>query len=243
MHRAIILSLFVFAALCRAADYQVEGNIRYSHFPENVLDILQSRAPALQNRPGVVLIHGDGLVQGQKESMVEQFAVPFIQHGFVVANVEYRLAEAASAEGVRDVLTAVDWFHDHAGQYKVDTRRIIVLGASAGGRLGLQAASFGPAASVAAVIDFFGVVESPDPLLSPLAHVRKGLPPVLAIHGDADPTVPYDQSVRLIQALKSAGDDAELITVPGGKHGFTPAEMDKLWPQIFKWLKKRRISS
>ena len=70
MHRAIILSLFVFAALCRAADYQVEGNIRYSHFPENVLDILQSRAPALQNRPGVVLIHGDGLVQGQKESMV-----------------------------------------------------------------------------------------------------------------------------------------------------------------------------
>jgi hypothetical protein len=41
--------------------------------------------------------------------------------------------------------------------------------------------------------------------------------------------------VRLTKALKEAGDDAELITVPG--------EMSKLWPQIFKWLKKRKIGS
>jgi dipeptidyl aminopeptidase/acylaminoacyl peptidase len=79
--------------------------------------------------------------------------------------------------------------------------------------------------------------------LSPMMYLRKGLPPVLAIHGDADPTVPYDQSVRLAKALKAAGDDAELITVPGGKHGFPPEDMNKLWPQIFKWLKKHKITS
>jgi dipeptidyl aminopeptidase/acylaminoacyl peptidase len=55
--------------------------------------------------------------------------------------------------------------------------------------------------------------------------------------------VPYDQSVRLAKALKAAGDDAELITVPGGKHGFSPEDMNKLWPQIFKWLKKHKITS
>ena len=77
--------------------------------------------------------------------------------------------------------------------------------------------------------------------LSPITYVRKGLPPVLAIHGDNDEIVPYEQSARLIKALKGAGDDAELITVPGAKHAFTPDQMQKLWPQIFMWLKKHKI--
>jgi dipeptidyl aminopeptidase/acylaminoacyl peptidase len=49
--------------------------------------------------------------------------------------------------------------------------------------------------------------------------------------------------VALVKALKNSGDDAELITVPGGKHDFTAAQMEQLWPQIFQWLKKRKISS
>ena len=56
--------------------------------------------------------------------------------------------------------------------------------------------------------------------LSPLTYVRPGLPPVLTIHGDADPTVPYAQSVRLHKALGDAGVPNELMTIPGGKHGF-----------------------
>jgi dipeptidyl aminopeptidase/acylaminoacyl peptidase len=49
--------------------------------------------------------------------------------------------------------------------------------------------------------------------------------------------------VALVKALKSAGDDAELITMPGGDHLFTPAQMEQLWPQIFQWLKKRKIGN
>jgi acetyl esterase/lipase len=56
--------------------------------------------------------------------------------------------------------------------------------------------------------------------VSPLTYVRAGLPPVLTIHGDADPTVPYTQSVRLHKALADAGVVNELMTIPGGKHGF-----------------------
>ena len=47
----------------------------------------------------------------------------------------------------------------------------------------------------------------------------------------------------MIKNLKAAGNDAELITLPGGQPELTPAEMEKLWPQIFKWLKKRKITS
>ena len=37
--------------------------------------------------------------------------------------------------------------------------------------------------------------------VSPLTYVRSGLPPILTIHGDADPTVPYQHAVRLGQEL------------------------------------------
>jgi acetyl esterase/lipase len=262
----LIACFLVLDSLALGADYQIQANIRYDQYPETVLDILQAPAPALKNRPGVIVIHGGGWVQGDKERMVERFCVPFIQHDFVIANVEYRLAKAAAAPAaVNDVLKAAQWFYDHAPDYKVNRNQILVMGGSAGGHLALMVAMV-PAIKVAAVIDFYGIADVPDQLdgphkrqyavtwvpeqpdrmelarrLSPITHVRKGLPPILAIHGDADQTVPYGQSVQLIKALKAAGDDAELITVPGGKHGFPPEEMNKLWPQIFKWLKKRKI--
>jgi acetyl esterase/lipase len=271
----VVLSLLGLSALVRAADYQIEANIRYSLHPETVLDIIQARAPALKNRPGVIVIHGGGWIQGDKESMLERFCLPFVEHGFVVANVEYRLAASATAPAaVNDVLEAAKWFRDHAADYKVDPNQIIVTGNSAGGHLAMmvgmapESAGLGPSIKIVAIVNFYGISDVPDQLqgahlqtyavtwvpeqpgrmelakkLSPITYVRKGLPPVLSIHGDADPVVPYDQSVRLTKELKAAGDQVELITVPGGEHGFPPEEMNKVWPQIFKWLKKHKISS
>jgi len=84
--------LLVCTTLSWCADYRIEANIRYDHYPETVLDILQPVAPALKNRPGVIVIHGGGWIQGEKESVTEKYCVPFVQHGMVVANLEYRLA-------------------------------------------------------------------------------------------------------------------------------------------------------
>lgn len=61
--------------------------------------------------------------------------------------------------------------------------------------------------------------------VSPLTYVRRGVPPVLTIHGDEDPTVPYTHAVRLHKALKDAGVSNELLTIPGGKHGFTCCDL------------------
>ena len=55
--------------------------------------------------------------------------------------------------------------------------------------------------------------------VSPLSHVRSGLPPVLTIHGDADRIVPHQHAVRLHEELTGAGVANELHTVPGGGHG------------------------
>lgn len=58
--------------------------------------------------------------------------------------------------------------------------------------------------------------------LSPLTYVRKDVPPVLTIHGDADPTVPYTHGTRLHAALQAAGATSELVTIPQGRHGGFP---------------------
>ena len=54
---------------------------------------------------------------------------------------------------------------------------------------------------------------------SPLTYVRAGVPPTISIHGDADPLVPYQQSVAMEAALRSAGTPVKLVAVPGGVHG------------------------
>jgi len=54
---------------------------------------------------------------------------------------------------------------------------------------------------------------------SPLTQVGANAPPTLLIHGDADPLVPYQQSVAMEAALRSAGATVKLVTVPGGVHG------------------------
>ena len=66
--------------------------------------------------------------------------------------------------------------------------------------------------------------------VSPLTYVREGLPPVLTIHGDADPTVPYSLALRLREALAHAGVTNRLHTVPGGGHGgFTVDEYQDVY--------------
>lgn len=55
--------------------------------------------------------------------------------------------------------------------------------------------------------------------VSPIHYVRKTSPPTFIVHGDADPTVPYQQSVELHKKFKEVGVTTEFITVPGGLHG------------------------
>lgn len=78
--------------------------------------------------------------------------------------------------------------------------------------------------------------------LSPLTYVRPGLPPIFTAQGDADPTVPYEHSVRLHKALTAAGVPNQLYTVPGGKHGgWTTEQYLSVQEAIFAFLKQHGV--
>ena len=79
-------------------------------------------------------------------------------------------------------------------------------------------------------------------MVSPLTYVRPGLPPIMSIQGDDDPTVPYAHSVRLHQALDKAGVPYVHFTVPKGKHlGYTDDEMQRIYASIRSFLDKHDV--
>lgn len=56
--------------------------------------------------------------------------------------------------------------------------------------------------------------------ISPIHHVKKGLPPTIIFHGKADTTVPYATVEKFTEVMKSAGNRCELIGYEGQPHGF-----------------------
>lgn len=63
--------------------------------------------------------------------------------------------------------------------------------------------------------------EKPDlaKLASPIQHIDAHDPPLLLIHGDADPQMPPEQSRELAAAYEKAGLPVKLIILPGAVHG------------------------
>jgi acetyl esterase/lipase len=56
--------------------------------------------------------------------------------------------------------------------------------------------------------------------ISPIHHVKKGLPPTIIFHGKADTTVPYATVEKFTEVMKAAGNRCELIGYEGQPHGF-----------------------
>jgi len=152
----------------------IQRGMHYDRYAATVLDILTPKTPAGSSMPGVVVFHGGGWIHSGKETAYESLCLPYLERGFVVANVEYRVSVQATAPAaVTDALDATHWFFKHARQYHVDPKRIVVTGGSAGGHLALMAgmtpksAHLGPVSPVAAVVDGYGITDALD-LLSGL---------------------------------------------------------------------------
>ena len=62
---------------------------------------------------------------------------------------------------------------------------------------------------------------------SPLTWVKPDAAPTLCIHGTADTYVAHEQSVWLVEKLRAAGVEAQLLTLEGAGHGFKGADAEK----------------
>ena len=262
-------------------DYDVVPNVTYvtAGNTEVKLDIYRRRGVTTP-QPTVIHFHGGFWAAGTKEAS-QMYLLPWLEMGWNVVNVEYRLARTALAPAaVEDCLCALRFVAAQAKTYNFDVNHIVSMGESAGGHLALTTGMIpetsglarecegAPLPKVAAIINWYGVADVADVIddgphkanlavqwfggmpnrdelahrLSPLTYIRADQPPVLTIHGDADPTVNYQQAVRLHEALTKAGVQNQLLTIPGGKHGnFSPDERTKIYLTIREFLKKNNL--
>ena len=165
-----------------ANDYQVFPNLTYltaSNYDVK-LDVYARRGVTTP-QPTVVYFHGGFWAAGSKEGSLMSL-IPWMEMGWTVVNVEYRLARIARAPAaVEDCLCALRYVAAQAKTYNLDTNRLVVTGESAGGHLTLtsamipesagldrQCATVGTAVpKVAAAINWFGITDVADVIDGP----------------------------------------------------------------------------
>ncbi len=186
---ALSYSAPAFAQLSASADWAVHAANHYQVFPnltyltasnyEAKLDIYKRR-DTTGPQPTVIYIHGGFWAAGTKEGSLMSL-VPWMEMGWNVVNVEYRLARVAQAPAaVEDCLCALRFVATQAKTYDVDINRIVVTGESAGGHLALttgilpesvgldrECASNTPIPKVAAIINWFGITDVYDVIEGP----------------------------------------------------------------------------
>jgi acetyl esterase/lipase len=92
-------------------------------------------------RPVAIWIHGGALIMGSRAGVSNRVKEALLGDGYVLVSIDYRLApETQLAEIVGDVEDAYRWVHEKGPElFNADTKRIAVLGGSAGGYLTLTA--------------------------------------------------------------------------------------------------------
>ncbi len=174
------------------------------------------------------------------------------ERGYVVASIEYRFSgEAPFPAQLEDLQAALRFLRANAERLGIDGTRVGLWGMSAGAHLAaLNAVNCAAGTCVQGFVGWFGAYdmasymhEMPDDTnvralfrcgtdacaaevldrASPIRYVDRTDPPVLLVHGLDDTNSRPSQSERFAQQLRAAGSTAELMLIPGARHGLIGA--------------------
>ena len=187
---APVTATTAFAQLSPTADWATHAQNEYAVVPnvtyltangfEAKLDVYRRR-DVQTPQPTLVFYHGGGWIGGTKEASFMSI-MPWLEMGWNVVNVEYRMARVAEAPAaVEDAICALRYVVNNAKNNNIDPAKIVVSGESAGGHLAL-AVGMMPATSgftsicagggftgnetavpkVAAIINWYGITDVAD---------------------------------------------------------------------------------
>lgn len=257
----LFLSLF-FVACQKETTENVEqplaeqsfSDISYGSDAAQRMDIFLPGARTTLATKAIIVIHGGGWISGDKVDMNPY--LPIIKQQLpdhAIFNLNYRLAALPSTNPFpaqeNDIKAAMAFIISRAAEYKFNTDKVVLLGASAGGHLALLQGYKNNSPKVKAIVSLFGPTDmvalhnsypanslnqvaiqllmggtpaTNAPLYqssSPLNYVTTQSAPTLLLHGTADPIVPIAQSTALKTKLETAGVEAKMVTYAGAGHG------------------------
>lgn len=136
--------------------------------------------PAGKKLPAVVIIHGGGFNDGDKDRRREiNIGSNLARHGYVGMSIDYKLWNKYAKsptwpQSLHDAKSAVRWLRQNADRLGIDPDRIGAIGCSAGGNLVSMLAVTAPddgleppgdasePTSIRCAVDFYGAVDLPN---------------------------------------------------------------------------------
>jgi predicted esterase len=200
----------------------VDGSVQPFRF------YIPTKYDANKKWPMIVALHGMGgdensFFAGYDNGEIRRFAE---ERGYIVVCPKgrgpYSMYMASSERDVIDVI------NEMKRDFSIDADRVYLMGHSMGGYGAWSIAVNNPELFAAIAPISGGGTPFSKPKLKAITHV-----PWIVVHGDKDPTVPVEESRKMVTAGKELGADIKYIEVPGGGHGdvVVPAFKD-----IFDWF-------
>ena len=199
--------------------------------------------------PAILSVHGGRWRGGHKRDTSTIKVKQWADFGFFAMSIDYRLVGCTPAPACyQDMQCAIRYLHANAKKLNIDTKRIFLMGQSAGGHMVSLAATLGDGPYPRtggweeASNDFCGVISlaanyelttlswgniwtpaKVDPsearkLASPVNHVRRDMKPILILHSDNDRSVPIDNALLMVEALKKSGASHTFHRYPTAGH-------------------------
>ncbi|WP_082482336.1 alpha/beta hydrolase [Chryseobacterium sp. Leaf394] len=196
--------------------------------------------------PAIAMVHGGGWISGSKENE-KYMAQELAAKGYVAIAVGYRLSEVAKyPAAIDDVNNAIEYLKKNKKKYSVDTKKVAILGESAGAQIatlvGVKSkGKIKAIVNVDGVVSFIheesgkegtydafwlGYAHKDNPEIwkdaSPLEFVDKKTPPTLFINSSQ----PRFHAGRddMMKKLKSYGTFTEFHEIKDTPHSFWSAE-------------------
>ncbi|HEV2154652.1 alpha/beta hydrolase family protein [Bradyrhizobium sp.] len=199
------------------------------------LSVSRYAAAGSERRPAVIVLHGargielrarayeryaDALTARGIDTYFLRYMTPADMAALTSATHESREAYETTrfdgwADTVAAAVTAVLGRSDSSG-------RIGLLGFSLGSYIAAEAAARDR--RIAALAVLYGGM--PHAMAAKIKH----LPPLIALHGEADKNVPIAEARQLVALGKSVGAETEFVPYPGKGHGFDFSETDPMTP-------------
>lgn len=243
-----------FAAACPALTVRnpagnyivpgVKGDIPYA--AHLALDAFVQPGPV--TRPSVVVIHGGDWMSGSRIAHVGQLLELVTRAGYNWFSIDYRLGGLAGADAsLSDLRSALAFIRCHAGDFKIDGRRLVLLGEDSGAHLAALLSAEEPAGVVGTILiggyyDLRGLPAAAglDPALldkvTPRAVPR--LPPTLVVHGGNDTEALPASALGYCDRIAAAGGPCRYVEAHGASHrseNWYPSQW-RYKQQVTAWL-------
>ncbi len=218
--------------------------------------------PPAKPLPCIVFFCG-GAFQKQDRMVWLPELTYYAEHGYVVVTADYSTyAYTEFPEQLLEAKTVIRFLRAHAKDFCIDPQRIGVMGESAGGQLAAWLAVTGNSTSYspkdfseesdavqccATLYPVTDVNAFPAPASIRIRMdnfpdtctlVTEHTPPFFIAHGMEDHQVPYEQSVRLHDALQEHGVSCRLVLVQGADHSDPRFFTHEIKEQILSFLDK-----